>query len=80
MRRPTETRRRLNGYSVKPPPMKRPRVEPMEKEKTLQMRKKHLAYVPTLYIMSAVKGRYTGPTCLNRSSIGTVFAQEQDCY
>lgn len=46
----TETRKRLNGYSAKPPPMKRPRVEVMEKEKALQLRKKHVACVPILNV------------------------------
>ena len=72
MERSTEPRKRSNGYSVKSPPMKRPRVEVMEKEKALQLRKKHLAYVPSMFTGQVY------PTCFRQvvCTIGTVFAQK----
>ena len=37
--------RRLNGSVAQPPPAKRPRLEQLEKERALELRKKHVAYV-----------------------------------
>ena len=37
----------VNGFVLQPPPSKRLRVEMMEKEETLALRKKHVTYVST---------------------------------
>lgn len=43
---PKQLNGRVNGFAH-PPPMKRPRLELVEKEKALALRKKYVAYVRT---------------------------------